>query len=264
MIDVYMLASGSSGNAVCIATENTRILIDTGLSGKRLASALEEVGINPFSLDGLLISHDHNDHVSGAGIISRRFGIPIYATELTWQVLDEALGEVPDGCRRVMPRAGRFRFRDLLVETFPLPHDAADPVGFFFDDGKNKVALATDLGYVPSFAGQYLSRAHCLIVEANHDEEMLIKGPYPRWLKQRVLSNSGHLSNRAAGESLAGLLSEQTRHVILAHLSEQNNKPSLALDTVSMELEKKGLRPGKAFSLQVADRYRPSCHIRLP
>jgi phosphoribosyl 1,2-cyclic phosphodiesterase len=263
MIEVFMLASGSSGNAICISTGNTRILIDAGLSGKKIAAALNEVGISPLMLDGLLVSHDHNDHISGAGIMSRRYGIPVYSTFLTWEAMDCRLGALPAGGRRIMPREGRFTFEDLTVETFPIPHDAADPVGFLFSDGRNVIALVTDLGYVTPTIAQKLAKAHCLILEANHDEKMLIKGTYPWPLKKRVLSDNGHLSNIAAAQSLAKVITPDTRHVVLAHLSEQNNIPSLAMETVCLELEEKGLCPGKKVTVQVAQRHRPSCHIRL-
>jgi phosphoribosyl 1,2-cyclic phosphodiesterase len=263
MIEICMLASGSSGNAVYVATENTRILIDAGLSGRRIASALGQIGVDPASLDALLISHDHNDHICGAGVMARRYGLPVLATELTWRAAMGKLGPLPPHSQRTMPRQGRFSHNDLVIDTFPLPHDAADPVGFLFHSGGRTVALVTDLGCVTENILQRLSSADCLILEANHDEDMVINGTYPWPLKKRILGNKGHLSNNTAAKVLAGVLGPATRNVVLAHLSEQNNLPKLAFDTVCSQLEYAGRRPGKDVSVHVAERYSPSCHIRL-
>ncbi|MBS4021150.1 MAG: MBL fold metallo-hydrolase [Dethiobacter sp.] len=263
MIEVCMLASGSSGNAVYVATENARLLVDAGISGRRLASALNQIGVDPATLDCLLVSHDHNDHVSGAGIMARRYGLPIFATVGTWQAMNGRLGPLLPHYERAMPRQGRFSHKDLVIETFPLPHDAADTVGFLFHCGGKTVALATDLGYVTPGILDRLQNANCLILEANHDEDMLLNGTYPWPLKKRILSNSGHLSNKTAAKVLTNALAPATRHIVLAHLSEHNNLPALALETVLSELECAGCRPGKNFAVHVASRHSPSCHIRL-
>ncbi len=263
MIEICMLASGSSGNAVYVATENTRLLVDAGLSGRRIASALGQIGVDPASLDALLLSHDHNDHICGAGVMARRYGLTVLATDLTWQAAQHRLGKLPEHSQKQMPRQGRFSIKDLVVDTFPLSHDAADTVGFLFHSTGKTVALATDLGCVTTEILHRLSLANCLILEANHDEGMLINGTYPWPLKKRILGNRGHLSNKTAAKVLTRTLTPVTRHVILAHLSEHNNLPGLALDTVYPELECAGCRPGKDVSIHVADRHNPSCHIRL-
>ena len=263
MLEICMLASGSSGNAVYVATEKTKLLVDAGLSGKRLAAALTEIGAEPTALRALLISHDHNDHIYGAGVMSRRYRLPLYATEPTWKAAKNRLGKIAaEHCRR-LPLCGRLVIGDLLVETFPVPHDAAGPVGFIFRSGKQAAALVTDLGYVTPYILDRLQQLDCIILEANHDEEMLMNGSYPWPLKQRIKGNTGHLSNTLAAEYLRKILTPKTKYVILAHLSEQNNLPQLAYDTVCNRLEASGHLPGKQFSVQVARRHTPSCYLRL-
>ena len=263
MLELWMLASGSSGNAVYIGTENARLLIDAGLSGKRLAAALGEIGTDPFSLSGLLLSHDHNDHTCGAGIMARRYKMPLYATAPTWQAAACKLGPLPQTSCRLLPSSGTLTFADLTVETFPVPHDAAGPVGFIFRTARKAIALVTDLGVVTPAILERLQGVNCLVMEANHDEEMLLNGPYPWTLKKRVLGNSGHLSNALAAEALTSVICPATTHVVLAHLSEHNNSPRLAFETVCEKLAIAGCRPGHRFSVQVAERHSPSCNVRL-
>ena len=263
MIEICMLASGSSGNAVYVATEQTRILIDAGLSGKRLAADLAGIGVDPATLAGLLLSHDHNDHICGAGIMARRYNLPVYATEPTWQAGACKMGSLPEEACRTLPENGVTAFGDLSVETFAIPHDAAGPVGFVFRHGDRSIVLATDLGMVTSSVREKLQNADCLVLEANHDETMLKNGTYPWSLKKRILGSHGHLSNDMAAECLAGILTPLTSHVVLAHLSEQNNVPRLAYDTVHAGLVQAGFDPGGSLALKVAKRHQPSCHIRL-
>jgi len=189
--------------------------------------------------------------------------LPLYATSLTWQEVNARCGPLKAGLCLEMPRNGSIVFKDLTVETFPVPHDAADPVGFLFHNGKNRIALATDLGALTPDIINRLRGAHCLIIEANHDETMLMNGTYPRVLKKRILSNTGHLSNHNAAEGLVEILSPHLSHIILAHLSEKNNLPSLALDTVCTRLESAGYRPEKDLNVYIADRFQPSCMIRF-
>ncbi|MCR3920974.1 MAG: MBL fold metallo-hydrolase [Firmicutes bacterium] len=264
MIEICMLASGSSGNAIYVATQHVKILVDAGLSGKRIASALTAIGTEASALDALLLSHDHNDHTCGAGIMSRRYGLPVYATAPTWQVAGKKMGPIPaDRCHR-LPSCGTITFGDLTVETIPIPHDAADPVGFIFRCEERAIALVTDLGHVTPYIQERLQAMDCLVMEANHDEEMLINGTYPWPLKNRILGKNGHLSNATVAECLCKLISPQTQHVVLAHISEHNNLPQLAFDTVCLRLKEAGhLKQGKQLTVRVADRYLPSCHIQL-
>lgn len=263
MLELWMLASGSSGNAVYIATENVRLLIDAGLSGKRLAAGLGEIGIDPGSLSALLLSHEHNDHICGAGIMARRYKMPLYATGPTWQAAACRMGPVPQASCRLLPDCGTLTFADLTVETFPVSHDAAGPVGFIFRTAKEAMALVTDLGVVTPAILERLQGVNCLVLEANHDEKMLLNGPYPSSIKRRILGKRGHLSNALAAEVLASVICPATTHVVLAHLSEHNNLPRLALETVCQRLESAGCYPSRRFSVQVAERHNPSCNVRL-
>lgn len=262
MLELCMLASGSSGNAVYVATEKSRLLIDAGLSGRRICAALSEIEVDVKALDALLLSHDHSDHICGAGILARRYGLPLYATAQTWQAACK-IGPVAEENRRLLPNSGQTVFSDLTVETFPTPHDAAGPVGFVFRSGKHTVALVTDLGYVPPLIMEKIREADCLVLEANHDEEMLVNGTYPWPLKKRILGNSGHLSNTVAAHSLVKALGSVTKQVVLAHLSEHNNVPELAMETVCSHLDKAGFRVGSDIQVMVAKRHSPSCHVRL-
>lgn len=263
MLELCMLASGSSGNAVFVATEHTKILIDAGLSGKRLAAALCQIDVDPHSLDALLLSHDHSDHICGAGIMSRRHHLPIYATAPTWQTAACKLGRLVESMCHILPLQGITQFKDLTVETFPVPHDAAGPVGFIFRCQKRAIALVTDLGVVTPFILSKIKGLDCVVLEANHDEAMLMNGTYPWSLKNRILGHNGHLSNSVAADCLIKIMSPVTSHVVLAHLSQENNLPRLAYDTVCGRLEAAGHKPGRSLSLEVAKRHEPSCHIRL-
>lgn len=264
MLEFCMLASGSSGNAVYVGTENTKILIDAGLSGKRIAGALSCIGVDASHLDALLLSHDHIDHIYGAGIMARRHGLAVYATDPTWQAAEKRMGNIASAQCFNLTNCGTVTFTDLEVETIPLPHDAADPVGFIFRSRQHSLALVTDLGHITPYIQERLLGMDCLIMEANHDEEMLIKGQYPWPLKKRILGDKGHLSNKVAAECLSQVVGPQTQQVVLAHLSEHNNTPQLAVSAVCSCLKDAGyLQPDKKLRVSVAARHIPSCYLRL-
>lgn len=264
MIEFCMLASGSSGNAVYVGTEKTKILIDAGLSGKRIAAALASIGVNAAELDALLLSHDHIDHICGAGIMARRYKLAVFATQPTWQAAKKRMGTIAAAQCCYLPNCGSISFADLEVETIPLPHDAADPVGFIFRSPQHTVALVTDLGHITPYIRQRVQDMDCLIVEANHDEEMLLNGQYPWPLKKRILGDKGHLSNKTVAEFLSQVVGPKTQQVVLAHLSEHNNTPQLAFSAVCSSLKKSGhLRPEKKLKVSVAARHTPSCYLRL-
>lgn len=251
------LASGSSGNAVYIATEDTKILVDAGLSGRAILSRLEAIGVAGDELDAILVTHEHNDHIKGIGVLSRRFDLPVYATEATWQAMPTGIGEIREDNRCYITAGEGVDIGCQKVEVFGTSHDAADPVGFTFTHHRHKVGLATDTGCLNNKIRQRLTDSELLIFEANHDLQMLKQGSYPWPLKQRILSDRGHLSNMAAGHCLASLVSGQTKGVVLAHLSKENNCPDLAYSTVAAILEQKGLKPGIDPVLEVAPRETP-------
>ena len=220
-----LLASGSKGNAALIDDGDTRILIDAGLSAREICRRLDLVGIDPATIDALLVTHEHTDHTRGLGPLVRRLKIPVYLhTEVAGKLADvgrtDAVREFTDG--------PEWLVGSLSLRAFTVTHDATAPVGFVVEGSKGKVGFATDLGIATRLVTQSLQKCRALVVETNHDEEMLRDGPYPWALKQRVRSNHGHLSNLAGGQLLDQLLWPGLDAVFLAHLSETNNDPRLA------------------------------------
>jgi phosphoribosyl 1,2-cyclic phosphodiesterase len=271
MVRMTVLASGSRGNSTVVSTERTRVLVDAGLSCRELLKRMRQAGEEPESLNAIVITHEHQDHVQGLAVLARKLGVPVYFTEAThrawvrwmtprkkttyaeWlamraaekereaaglsepepEVESEAAAKDPAELSRLPGveyfRAGeQFSIGDIEVFPFTIPHDAVDPVGFVFESQGMRLAIATDLGYMPPNARAALRRCDVLMVESNHDLEMLRDGPYPWSVKQRVMSRVGHLSNHALAEFLTGEYDGQAQYVVLAHLSENNNLPELA------------------------------------
>lgn len=223
------IVSGSSGNCIYIEGGETALLVDAGCSNRCLTQALAAFGKTPQQIAGLLLTHEHRDHVAGVLRFSRRFGIPVYASELTWENLP--------CCDDFFPQDQHIfeygmEIGGIGVDFFRLSHDAVQPVGFVFSHQGQRVGVATDTGVVTPSMAQQLANVDGLIFEANHDQDMLRRGPYPYYLKRRVASETGHLSNQQAGLALRELVGERTQAVILAHLSETNNRPELALAQV--------------------------------
>ncbi len=238
-----MLASSSAGNSIFLATERTRILVDAGINRKETFARLAAIGEDPHKLDAIFITHEHSDHIAGLPVISRALGgrVPVFATRLTAPLLDWGGSEPPP--LETFQAGAAFDFRDLRVQSFTLPHDAADPVGYTFTAQGIKVAIATDLGYLPDSVRHHLRGAHFLLLESNHHPELLKVGPYPWHLKQRILSRVGHLSNDAACEYIASELPDETRMLVLGHLSEQNNTVWDAELCARQALRQRGLEP---------------------
>ncbi|MBV8208294.1 MAG: MBL fold metallo-hydrolase [Acidobacteria bacterium] len=228
-----VLASGSKGNCTVVGTERTRLLVDCGLSCRETFRRMRQMGEQPESLSAIVVSHEHSDHVQGVLVTAKKLRIPMYmtaATRAAWrrQVRAERL-EVPPDMRHESFEAGAsFQIGDIAVSSFTIPHDAADPVGFTFRAEGVKMGIVTDLGYMPASVRHHVRGCDVLMIESNHDLEMLRTGPYPWAVKQRVMSRVGHLSNDSLAEFLAGEYDGGAALVILAHLSEQNNHPELA------------------------------------
>jgi len=230
---VSILASGSSGNITLLETQNTRLLIDAGLGKRETLARLAAIEKDVEHLDGILITHEHSDHCNGLPQMLGLWKAPLYVTEQTMDALHRALPERLEKRLRGVEtiHAGqRFCVGDIEIHAFAIPHDAADPIGFTFRADGVKMALVTDLGYMPELVKVHLREADCLMLESNHDLDMLKVGPYPWVVKQRVLSRTGHLSNHAVSEYLADPdgFDARARYLVLAHLSQENNNPDLA------------------------------------
>jgi phosphoribosyl 1,2-cyclic phosphodiesterase len=258
------LFSGSSGNCAYLATDKGAVLIDCGVSGKQTLEALEQAKLGLSSIHALLITHEHSDHMKGAGVVSRRLNIPVYATEGTWEGMRNAVGDLPRHHRMTIRADESFFLGDIEAVPFHLPHDANDPTGFRFYLGRHSVAVATDLGYFSKFVFQAVESADIVLLESNHDPEMLKNNPsYPEHLKTRILGRKGHLSNDAGAQAAVKLAASGTRHLLLGHLSQENNTPKLAFDVVSAALVEAGAVIGEDVSLRVADRYRAGQLYRI-
>jgi len=256
MVKFCSLFSGSSGNALFIGTEKTKLLIDAGLSGKRILEALCSIGEDPAELSAILISHEHVDHVRGAGIVSRKKNVPIYANEATWGAMEYGLGPVKLENRVAFSTEEGFEIGDICVKPFSIPHDASEPVGFnFFVQGK-RITTATDIGHMNDELLSQIEGTDLLLLESNHDVDMLKVGPYPWLLKQRILGDNGHLSNENAAKVIAYLAEKGGRRFILGHLSNENNFPELAYLTTLNALNEKKIAVGCDVTLEVALRDR--------
>ena len=237
MIRVCTLFSGSSGNCEYVNCNDTSILVDAGVSGKKIENALYEVDVSPEEIDAIVISHEHIDHIRGVGVLARKYGYDIYATQLTWQEMYRQVGDIPKEQIHTFVSGGDIVIGDINISTFKTPHDAADPVGFnIFAEGK-KITIATDIGYVDDEILERFKDSNIALIEANHDINMLKAGPYPYELKKRILGERGHLSNERAGEVVAELAKSGTQNILLGHLSKENNFPELAYETVLNALE---------------------------
>ena len=247
------LYSGSSGNCSYVSDGKTGILIDAGLSGKQIVDALGQIGVLPETLSAIVITHEHSDHVKGAGILSRRFHLPVYANEGTWRGMVRQFGNALPGLNRVFETGHDFYIGGLAVHPFAIPHDANDPVGFRVYAGARSVATATDMGYVRKDVLEALRGTDVVLFESNHDPDMLLRNPhYTSTLKQRILGRSGHLSNEACGQGICDLLERDVRHVVLGHLSGENNTPELAMDTSLRILTDHGVVPEQDVRLYMA------------
>ncbi|AHM57465.1 putative metallo-hydrolase YycJ [Peptoclostridium acidaminophilum DSM 3953] len=235
------VASGSCGNCHYIGFEGTGILVDAGLSGKKVRENLESIELGMDGLKAILITHEHVDHIKGAGILSRKHDIPIYANARTWQEMGDKLGKVSPENIQVFETGRSFDIGSLRIKAFGIHHDAADPVGFCIDNGKKKLSIATDTGCICDEIRGQLHDSDLVVLESNHDVEMLKMGAYPYHLKRRILSSNGHLSNDDAALFCVELANEGVKRVLLAHLSRENNFPELAYETVVGTLKIKGI-----------------------
>lgn len=251
------IASGSSGNCIYVGSETAHLLVDIGISGRRAEGGLRELELTGRDVDGILVTHEHADHIQGLGVFARKYEIPIYATKGTIDAIKSCgtLGKIDEALFRPVVEDEKFSIKDLTIRPMRISHDAAQPVGYRISYGNKKVAICTDLGTYNDYTVECLKGMDALLLEANHDVNMLQVGPYPYYLKQRILGDRGHLSNENSGRLLCRILHDNLKAVLLGHLSKENNLPELAFESVRMEIAM-GDNPYQAgdFDIRVARR----------
>ena len=230
------IASGSSGNCTYIECKDTKILVDAGVSGKKINEGLAGYGVEIKDIDAILITHEHIDHIVGLGVISRKYKIPVYMTKGTLEALDESkVGKIDKDLFNIIKKGEGFIIKDVNIYPMPISHDAASPVAYCFEANDKKFAIVTDLGYYDKDILDRLHNLNGIIIEANHDVRLLQVGNYPYKTKQRILGEKGHLSNEVAGRLLKEISNDKLCTVILGHLSKENNNEDLAYETVRLE-----------------------------
>ncbi len=257
-MEVCSIASGSSGNCIYVSSGSTSLLVDVGISGKRIEEGLNSFGLKTADIDGILITHEHSDHIAGLGVISRKLGIPIYATRGTIEAVKgiKALGELPGSLFNEIRAGNAFKIKDIDISPVKTSHDAAEPVAFRLSHGGGSVGILTDLGTYNDQTVENFKGVESILIEANHDVNMLLVGKrYPYALKQRILSDKGHLSNETCGKLLCRLLHDGLKRIMLGHLSMENNLAELAYETVRLEIlmDKCRYKP-EDFDIRVAKR----------
>lgn len=252
----FSLSSGSCGNCYYLGNSYYGILIDAGLGPRVIKKRLAEHGVELSSIMGILITHDHYDHIKSVGQLGGKMNIPVYATKEVHKGIrnNPMIHQNLNGSTKFIEKGKSFKIEDLNITPFEVPHDSRDNVGYYFEFGGQKMALATDVGSITDEVAHYLSKANHLIIESNYDEEMLEKGSYPLHLKQRITCGTGHLSNRQTADFLANNFSSKLRNIWLCHLSGDNNNPEIAYQTISETLSKKGVTIGEDVDLHVLER----------
>lgn len=246
------LRSSSKGNATIIYSETTKILVDCGISGKVLCDAMCQAGLVPDEIDAMVITHEHSDHTKGVGVVARKYNIPVFATYGTWTAMQKSVGEIPDECRRIFDVHMPFEIGDIKVNAFDIPHDAAEPVGYRFECGESKAAVATDIGIMSEELLENIKGCYTVLLESNYDLFMLEAGTYPYELKCRIKSDKGHLCNDDAALTVRDLVKSGAKKIILGHISPENNYPDLAFETTKLCLASNGIIVGKDVDLHVA------------
>jgi len=263
MIKFCSLYSGSSGNCLFIHSKHTRLLIDAGVSCKKIGEALDSIGESISDIDAILVTHEHSDHIQGIGTTSQKFDIPVYANEKTWNAMEKQRAKIDSNNIHIFENDCDFQLNDLTIHPFSTPHDAANPCGFNIHNGNKRLSIATDLGHMNNQLISELYTSSFVFLEANYDPEILKASRYPYPLKQRISGPHGHLSNDTAGKTIHNLLlKKDLKEVMLGHLSKENNFPELAYQTVANQLIENHADL-ENIGLSVANRYEPSKIINL-
>ncbi len=262
MLKFCSLYSGSSGNSLFVETPTTKLLVDAGESSKKIENALNNLNIDANNIDGILVTHEHIDHIKGLGTFAKKFNIPVYANKETWDAMPEVAQKIEPSCQNNFIPYEKFDIGDFKVLPFQIPHDAANPCGFNLFYGEQKISIATDLGHMDTKLIKYLEESEFVLLEANYDPNILKCSKYPYTLKQRIAGPNGHLSNEMAGKTISYLLKSGLSKVMLGHLSKENNFPELAYQTVVDELCNNNFDENK-ISISVANRHMPSNIVNI-
>ena len=262
MFNFYSLYSGSSGNCLLVQTSNTKILIDAGESGKKISSALSSLDIEPSSIDAILVTHEHSDHIKGLGIFSKKYDIPVFANSKTWDCIVKQTDKIDEKNINKFTIEENFEIGDLKIHPFKIPHDAANPCGFNIVHNNKKLSIATDIGHITSNIAHKLEDSSFVLLESNYDPEILKCSSYPYLLKQRIAGPNGHLPNLEAAKTISFLMNSGLKEVMLGHLSKENNFPELAYKTVVNELIDNQKDCSK-IKISVASRSNPSPIVKI-
>lgn len=254
-LEFCSLASGSRGNSQYIGNSKSALLVDAGMSGKYIENALKSIDRDFDKIKALLVTHEHSDHISGIGVLMRRYKLPLYVNEKTWMGMKDKIGKIDEEKVIIIKNEEAFAIDDIVVNSYSISHDANDPIGYTFEYNNKKIALATDLGYAPDQVIEAIQDTDLLFIESNHDIQMLKAGKYPYFLKRRVLSMEGHLSNEEAGRVAKEVIRfGRAKQILLAHLSKENNFPELAFETVKNVLMDGNIDVEKDVSLHMTHR----------
>jgi phosphoribosyl 1,2-cyclic phosphodiesterase len=266
-MDLFSIASGSSGNCICVGNTSHHVMIDAGVSGKAIERGMNENGMTTSDMEAVLVTHEHFDHIAGLGVIARRYAIPIYATSGTIDAIkkNKSVKNIDQSLFHSIKAGEKFTIGDITVDPVSISHDANDPVAYILSDGQKKVGVLTDLGTYDDNIVEHAKDLNALLLEANHDLNMLECGPYPYNLKMRIMSDRGHLSNEMSGQLLSRLLNDNMEQIFLGHLSKENNYPDIALATVSQEITLSRDNDYKEgdFPIDVAKRNEPMRRVEI-
>lgn len=248
-----VLASGSTGNSIYVENEDHAFIVDAGLTGKKMEALFAQIDREVKQLSGILVTHEHSDHIKGVGVLARKYNIPIFANAKTWQAMDSLIGNVPLEQRFEWQMDEVKSFGTMDIQSFGVSHDAADPMFYTFHEDGRKLVVMTDTGYVSDRMKGMISAADAYVFESNHDVSMLQMGPYPWKIKRRILSDVGHVSNEDAAVAMSEVVAEKETQIYLAHLSKDNNMKDLARMSVSQTLQSCGIMPGEFLHLHDTD-----------
>lgn len=258
-----VLASGSTGNAVYVENDEHAFLVDVGLSGKKMEQLFAKIDRDMSKLSGILVTHEHSDHIKGLGVVARKYKIPVFANEKTWKAMDGHIGNIPTEQRFHFDMEAVQSFGSLSIESFAVSHDAIDPMFYVFHEGDRKLVIITDTGYVSDRMKGIIRGADTFVFESNHDIGMLQMGRYPWSIKRRILSDVGHVSNEDAAIAMSEVVFEKPTHIYLSHLSKDNNMKDLARMSVTQTLQSNGIITGEFVHLHDTDAEEPTLLVTV-